>query len=197
MIIRHVDGLDMQEAVLRFGSEETFFEVLRSYAVNTPPLLEQMRNPTEAKLADYAVIAHGIKGSSYTVGAGPLGDMAKDLEHAATGKDWPKVRDSIPPLLETAEDLLRRIDALLLEAMPAGTAEEDKPLKPAPDPGELAALYRASLSCSHSAMENYLQKLEQYRYQSGGDLVAWLRGRVDAFDYALINERLAERFPQI
>ena len=195
MIVRSVEGLDMQEAVSRLGSEEIFFAVLRSYAVNTPPLLERMRHMAEADLAELTIAAHGIKGSSYGVGAKNLGDMAKTLEHTAMRKDWPKVRKELPLLLAATEKLLRGIDALLHEAMPATAVEEDKTLKPAPDPGELAALYRASLSCSHSAMDKYLQKLEQYRYQSDGELVAWLRERVDAFDYVLINERLAEYFP--
>ncbi|MCL1979451.1 MAG: hypothetical protein FWG62_00030, partial [Proteobacteria bacterium] len=65
-------------------------------------------------------------------------------------------------------------------------------LMPAPDSKELAALYQASLSCSHSVLEAHLQNLEQYRYQADGDLVAWLRERVDTLDYDLISERLAK-----
>ena len=197
MIVQNIEGLDMQEAVSRLGSEEIFFDVLRVYAANTPQLLERMRHMTETDLAELVTAAHGLKGTSYGVGARPLGDRAKKMEHTARRQDWPKVRQELPRLLGAAERLLRRIDALLLEAMPAAAAEEDKPLKPAPDPGALAALYRASLACSYSAMERHLQKLEQYRYQTGGELIVWLRESVDAFDYALINERLAEYFPQL
>jgi predicted component of type VI protein secretion system len=118
--------------------------------------------------------------------------MARELEYAATGNDWRKVREGLPPFLEAADKLLRGISVLLHERMPEAVAEENKPLRPAPDAKALAALYKASLSCSRSAMEEHLQNLEQYRYQSGGELVAWLRARVDAIDYDLINERLAE-----
>jgi signal transduction histidine kinase/FixJ family two-component response regulator len=192
-IVHGVEGLDMQEAISRFGSKEFFLDVLRSYAASTPDLLEEMRLMTQKDMARYAIFAHGIKGSSYGVGAKVLGDMAKEPERAAAGKDWPKVRKLFPPFLEAAETLLRGIGTLLREVTRELPGEEaDKPLKPAPDVGDLAALYKASLSCSHSVMEQHLRQLEQYRYQSGGELVAWLRERVDAFDYDQINERLAE-----
>jgi hypothetical protein len=41
-------------------------------------------------------------------------------------------------------------------------------------------------------MKKHLKELEQYRYQAEGELIAWLRVRVDALDYDLIAERLAE-----
>jgi CheY-like chemotaxis protein/HPt (histidine-containing phosphotransfer) domain-containing protein len=191
MPVHAVEGLNITEGVRRCGSEAMFLDVLRSYAVNTPQLLEQMRRLAETDLAEYGVIAHGIKGASRGVGANALGDMAQDLEHAVKNNDWRKAREGFPPFLEAAEKLLCGIGELLHELMPAAP-EENKPLRPAPDPEELAALHKASLSCSHSVMEEHLHKLEQYRYQSGGELVIWLRERVDAFDYALINERLAE-----
>ncbi|MCL2789446.1 MAG: PAS domain S-box protein [Desulfobulbus sp.] len=186
-----VEGLDIQKAVSRFGSEAVFFDVLRSYAANTPQVLDQMRHLVETDLVEYGILAHGMKGSSYSVEANALGDMAKELEYAAKNQDWPKVRETFPAFLEIAEKLLRDIDALLRELMPAAP-EQDKPLKPAPEAGELTALYEASLSCAHSMLEAHLHNLEQYRYQSDGDLVTWLRMRVDALDYDLISERLAK-----
>jgi len=188
-----LEGLDAQEAISRFGSVTTFFEVLRSYAATAPQLAEQMRDLASQKSwAELAIIAHGMKGASYGVGANALGDMAKKLEYAASSKNWRAVRKQIFPFLEATEKLLREIGALLHEAMPESASKESKPLRPAPDAKELAALHKASLSCSHSAMEQHLKKLEQYRYQSDAGLITWLRARVDALDYDLINKRLAE-----
>jgi hypothetical protein len=102
------------------------------------------------------------------------------------------VQQGLPGFLNAAEKLLHDIGTLLRALGPDAAAEEDKPLKVVPDSGELAALYKASLSCSHSAMEERLRTLEQYRYQTGGELVVWLRARVNALDYDQINERLAE-----
>jgi PAS domain S-box-containing protein len=187
--VHTVAGLNMREAISRFGSKTIFVDVLRSYAANMPDMLERMRRPAEDELAEFAIIAHGIKGTSYSVGANILGDMAKELERAAKGQDWLKVREALPAFLTAAEELLRGIGILLHDLAPA--AAVNKPLKPAPDPGQLAALRQASLSCSHSALEEHLQALDQYQYQSDGELVAWLRARADALDYDLISQRLA------
>jgi len=191
-ITHAVEGLDMQEALWRYGSEAAFLDVLRSYAVNMPQLLDQMQRVFATDLAEYAIIAHGLKGASYGVGAGALGDMAKELEHAAKDSDRDKILRILPIFLKTAEKLLHDIGGLVHALTPETVAKENKPLKPAPDAGELTHLYKASLACSHSAMEKHLHNLEQYRYQSDEELVIWLRERVDAFDYALINERLTK-----
>jgi len=191
-IAHAVEGLDIEEALWRFGSEQVFLDVLRSFAANMPQLLKQMQRIVETDLDGYAIIVHGLKGASYGVGANALGDMAKDLEYAAKNNDRCKIREKFPLFLETAEKLLLGINGLLDELMPEPVAKENKPLKPAPDAGELAALHQASLACAYSAMEEHLQKLEQYQYQAGEELIIWLRERMEAFDYALINERLAE-----
>ena len=185
-----IKGLNTEEALWRCGSEKCFFDVLRSFAVNTPQLIEQMQSVFETDLAEYAIIVHGIKGASYGIGAGALGDMAKELEYAAKGDDRHKVQEKFPLFLETAEKLLLDIKNLLHERMSSIASEKNKPLKAAPDPGELAAIHQASLACAYSVMEKHLQKLEQYQYQEGEELVIWLRERVDAFDYDMINERL-------
>jgi hypothetical protein len=39
-------------------------------------------------------------------------------------------------------------------------------------------------------MEEALTELEKYSYESGEDLVIWLRQQLDNFDYEAIQERL-------
>ena len=186
-----VEDLDVEAAVARFGGKAILLEVLRSYASSTPKLLDRARQPSEANLEEFRITVHGIKGSSYNIGAGSFGDMAKELEQAATNKNWPKIEEKLPGFFEAAEKLLADIAILLHALMPDTVAEKDKEMKPAPDAEVLAAFREASLSCAHSAMEECLRQLERYRYQSDGELVVWLRQRVDNFDYDLINERLA------
>jgi hypothetical protein len=38
-----------------------------------------------------------------------------------------------------------------------------------------------------------MEELEGYAYDSGEDLILWLRQRLDNFDYELIRERLEKR----
>ena len=186
-----LEGWDIQMAVERFGDKAVFLDVLRSYAASAPEFFNRARHPTKEKLEEFRITVHGIKGSSYNIGANAFGDMAKELEEAAANKNWPKIQEKLPAFLDAAEKLMARIDILLPELRPNAVPEKNKPVKPAPDTEALAAFHEASVSCAHSKMEKLLQQLEQYRYQADGELVAWLRERVDAFDYDLINERLA------
>jgi hypothetical protein len=41
-------------------------------------------------------------------------------------------------------------------------------------------------------MEDTLAELEEYEYESGGDLVEWLREQMDNLEYEAIQERLEE-----
>jgi hypothetical protein len=69
-----------------------------------------------------------------------------------------------------------------------------KPRFPAPDKGLLAQLLEACKHYKASLMEEALTKLEAQDYDSGGDLVAWLRDQMDNLEYDNIRERL-EKFP--
>ncbi|MDR0842011.1 MAG: response regulator, partial [Acidobacteriota bacterium] len=80
----HVAALDMDQGLKRFGGDEdVYFDVLKSYVLNTPPLLDQMRGLTEDNLPSYAIVVHGIKSSSRSIGAEGIGTLAEKLEHAA------------------------------------------------------------------------------------------------------------------
>jgi hypothetical protein len=44
-------------------------------------------------------------------------------------------------------------------------------------------------------MEKILTEMEQYDYESDGELVEWMRERIDNLDYKDIVERLEEVIP--
>jgi hypothetical protein len=51
-----------------------------------------------------------------------------------------------------------------------------------------------AIACSHykaGVMEEILVKLEAYRYESGSDLIAWLREQADNLEYEAIRQKLA------
>ncbi|MCL2807872.1 MAG: response regulator, partial [Coriobacteriia bacterium] len=76
-----VDGIDKNHWKMLYGrNKELFISVLRSYADNTPKLLESMREVNEQSLRNYAITVHGLKGSSRTIGAHDIGDKAETLE---------------------------------------------------------------------------------------------------------------------
>jgi CheY-like chemotaxis protein len=110
-----IDGIDKATALENFGGdEEILADVLRSYTESTRPLLAKLEEYLAAKnLKDYAIVVHGIKGSSYGVCAQETGDAAKVLEFAAKAEDLAAVTAGHPGFRKTAETLLTNIDNAL------------------------------------------------------------------------------------
>jgi signal transduction histidine kinase/CheY-like chemotaxis protein len=184
-------GLDFTRARERYR-EKTYLEVLRSYTVHTPALLETLRAIINEGLSphtigDYTVTVHGLKGSTYGICAGDTAKQAEDLEQAARAGDRVFVEANTPVFIEAVDALLKNIRAVLAKAAALGGA---KPRAPAPDPALLAALLDACKRYLANRMEEIIAKLESFEYESGGDLVPWLRDQMDNLEYTAIRERL-------
>jgi len=111
-----IEGLDKERALMQFGeSEETYLIVLHSYVTNTPGLLDKIRTCTESQLKNYAIVTHGIKGTSYGICADAVGSQAEVLEQAAKRGDFQYVSEHNAEFIEAAEKLIARIDAVLRE----------------------------------------------------------------------------------
>jgi len=114
-----IEGLDKARALEQFGgSEETYLIILQSYATNTPDLLDKIRTCTEAQLPNYAIIVHGIKGTSYGICADTIGNQAEKLEHAAKRGDFQYVSEHNDKLIEATEQLISRINEVLQKLVP-------------------------------------------------------------------------------
>jgi hypothetical protein len=90
-------------------------------------------------------------------------------------------------LIEDAGILLQNIQKFLTEIT---GQQKIKPQASAPEPAMLAKLLEACEAYRTSIMEEILQELESYEYESGGELVAWLREQLDNLEYDAILERL-------
>jgi len=111
-----IEGLDKARALAQFGdSEETYLPILQSYAVNTPDLLDKIRTCTESELPNYAIIVHGIKGTSYGICADMVGTQAEALEHAARQGNFQYISEHNAGFIKATEELIDRINAVLLE----------------------------------------------------------------------------------
>ena len=112
-----IPGVDLEECLERFGGDEGILrEILDSYAQNTPAMLEKIRSVAREALADYAVIAHGIKGSSYNICAHAVGNLAGALEHAAKAGDFAFVEANNGVFLQAVEEQIAKISSFLSEA---------------------------------------------------------------------------------
>ena len=106
---------DFQQGMERFSSEETCMELLRSYHLHTQDMLEKLKKlgTPEISLNEYAVIVHGIKGSSYGISANCAGREAEKLETAAKAGDFEEVKKRNGAFIEMMEALLFSMGKLL------------------------------------------------------------------------------------
>ncbi|GHV71867.1 hypothetical protein AGMMS49928_25820 [Spirochaetia bacterium] len=180
-----VEGLDLVMGKERYR-EKMYLEVLRSYSVHTPALLEKLRGMTKETIGEYTIAVHGLKGATYGICANDIAKQAETLEHAARSGDLTCIEKENGSLIKSAEGLLKRIRGILEKA--AGENEE-KPKAVSPDPALLKQLLEACKRYRANVMEEILVKLESYEYEKG-ELVVWCREQVDNLEYDAIRERL-------
>jgi signal transduction histidine kinase/DNA-binding response OmpR family regulator len=183
-----VPGLDLPAALRRYGGGDAYLRVLRIYAAETAQLLEKIRNVTPETLGDYAIIVHGIKGSSNGICAAEVGQLALLLETAAKGGNFDFVAAHNGPFLKTTEELLGNIRGFLERLTPA--SEGDKAWAEIPDPALLQTFLEACKVYNTTEMEKTLDLLETVNYHRDGDMVFWLREQLDSLEYDVIQEQL-------
>ncbi|MDR3331996.1 MAG: hypothetical protein LBT08_05150, partial [Synergistaceae bacterium] len=182
-----IGEIDIEAGMQRYGGEEAYLKILGSYAKHAPDLLRKMEGVTEESLHLYAVTVHGLKGSSYGICADRLAKEAEALELAAKAGDFENMGVANDRFIAEVGKLVREIDGLLEEYK--GNATE-KPSLPSPDETLLCRVLSATKRFDWSAMDESLCELERYEYESGSDLVEWLREQTDNLEYGAIEERL-------
>jgi signal transduction histidine kinase/CheY-like chemotaxis protein len=186
-----VEGLDTEKGLERFGGDgKSYMESLRSYVVHTPPLLEAAR--TTDVLSDYAITVHGIKGSSYGIAADPVGRQAEVLEHAAKAGNAEFVKTENEAFIQTVEAFIANVTELL------AVLEEhiQKPRRAAPDPAVLVRILEAAGNYDMGELDSAMEELEQCAYESGADLIPWLRERIEKSEFEEITEQLMSRLDE-
>jgi PAS domain S-box-containing protein len=185
-----VVGVDLDEGLDRLGGDERlYFEVMEAYVRFTGKVLDQIKEPpTREKLKDYAVLVHGIKGSSLNIGANLVGREAEFLEHAAKAGELDKVIEKHDKFIENAERLIVDFQAFMDSVQP----QEEKDSLQAPSEELLKKILSACDSFDMDAMEEAIVELEKHEYETKEDLVPWLREQLDNLEYDLIAARLAK-----
>jgi signal transduction histidine kinase/DNA-binding response OmpR family regulator/HPt (histidine-containing phosphotransfer) domain-containing protein len=186
----NIDGLNIKQALIRFGNDtKVYMDVLKSYSLNTPPLVEHLRDCSAENLSDYAVIVHGIKSSSRSIGAEAIGSRAEKLEMAAKAGDFAFVSSENNDFIETVQTMLTSLSAMIKEI----DAENTKPKKVEPDAKVLSDLLEVCQNYDIDGVDKAMAELEKYDYESRDDLVEWLRTQVNVMGFKQIVERLSEK----
>jgi HPt (histidine-containing phosphotransfer) domain-containing protein len=183
-----LEGVNIAENVMRFGSDEAYLSILSSFVRQTPQTLNDMRTPSEANLDLYAIKVHGLKGASYGIGANVVGDAAFELEKAAKAGDIAFVLEKNDAFIRQTETLLQNISRLLETA--GGSAPGQKPRLLKPSRALLEQIRSAASRYKSSELEALVKELSAAEYEVDGGLVTWLQEAADNLDYDAIVERL-------
>ncbi|MDR0355956.1 MAG: response regulator [Deltaproteobacteria bacterium] len=196
-----IEGVELAEGLQRLAGDGTLFlEVVEAFVRFTPRVLDQIRGgPHAESLKDYAVAVHGVKGSCFNLGAREVAGMAEGQEASAKAGRLEEVQAGHPSFMAKADKLLGSLNALL-EHVSAwrkgldGSAEDDgdEEMEESPPLETLVRLYKAAVDYDIKALEELIDSLEGRSFETGSDLVVWLREQIDDLEYEKIAKRLAE-----
>jgi CheY-like chemotaxis protein len=183
-------GIDVRASLDRFGgSKEEYLEILDSFATTTKALTASLRDKGGTmSLEDFAIVAHGIKGSSRGVGANREGVLAERLEKAAKAGNQDYVDKNTDAFLDQLDELLAHVR----HTVDMLSGSQDKQLLDAPDRELLAQLRQAAAEFSIDGVETALEELERYNYRENNELVTWMRGQCDDLALEAIHLRLSD-----
>ena len=111
----NIPGVNMDAGIDLYGGEmDIYISVLESFAANTPEVLSKLRslfagNLTMEKLADYAIIVHGIKSISGTIAAEDINKKALKLETMAKAGNLPGILAENDAFIEDTQTLIQDI----------------------------------------------------------------------------------------
>jgi signal transduction histidine kinase/CheY-like chemotaxis protein len=176
-----IEGVDVRSGLANFGDDiDMYVNVLTTFSKNTRLLLTEIgERLLKGDLKDYAIDVHGIKGSAYSIFATQLGDKAKRLENLAKAGEEALVKAENGDFIEYAKSALDTIDGAL------ATFKEKyaKPRALAPDTELLEKLREACGKYDVRQVDATMQALESYEYETGNELVSWLREQVDDMNF--------------
>ena len=183
-----IAGINIQKGLMRFnGDKEAYLTVLRSYAKNTPPLLEAIGEFDPDSIIEYNTIVHGLKGSSSAICAEEIAGMAGVLENAAINGDYSYIAANNANLVGSIRNLITTINNVIAEIDTCS----HKPVRSSPDVKTLERLCQACINYEMIDVDAALDELEAFDYESDGELVVWLRENVEVMNFNEIVERLS------
>jgi len=105
-----IPGVNMETGLELYGGEtDILTAVMESFIVNTPEVLEQLRNVTEESLPDYAINIHGLKSVCATIAAEYISERAKRLEMMAKSGNLPGILAENSNLIKDTETLISNV----------------------------------------------------------------------------------------
>jgi CheY-like chemotaxis protein/anti-sigma regulatory factor (Ser/Thr protein kinase) len=187
-IVITIPGVDTKKGLsLYSGDTKVYLPLLRSFAANTPGILDTMRNVTAQTLPSYVITVHGLKGTSAGIGAQAIREAALDLETKSRAGDLQGVLAGNGKLIADTEIIVANIKAWLEEY---DAHSEKKPRLKAPDRELLARLRQSCENYDIEGVDTAMTELESADYEQGADLVAWIREKIDTSKMSEVAQRI-------
>jgi signal transduction histidine kinase/FixJ family two-component response regulator/HPt (histidine-containing phosphotransfer) domain-containing protein len=186
-----VEGIDFNAALRLYGSGAMFLPILKSFVAHMPSLVGKMDDHLETSLPDYAVEVHGLKGTCKAVCAAEATGLAQELELASKEGNGELVKGRHGELRRQVLGLTEGLRTVL-DQWEAEQPVKEKETRAEPDRNLLERLSGAASEFNSTLLEEILEELEQYRYETGEEFVHWLREQAENFDYDAMHKRLEE-----
>jgi CheY-like chemotaxis protein len=184
-----IPGVDTGKGLsLYAGETDIYLPMLRSYAANTPGVLEKLRSVTAETLSDYVITVHGLKGTSAGIGAEEIRAAALELEQKSRAGDLEFVLAHNEKLVADAAAVTANVKAWI----DGYDAVNAKPRLKAPDRALLVKLRQSCESYNMSGIDEAMEELEKSDYEEDADLITWIREKLDISEMDEISERLAK-----
>jgi CheY-like chemotaxis protein len=183
-----IAGVDTKKGLSFYNREiDIYLPLLRSYAANTPKVLDKLRTVSAETLPDYVITVHGLKGTSAGIGAEAIREAAANLETMSRAGDLNGVLSLNDKLITDTENIVANVKAWLERY----DTIHKKPRLKAPDREVLARLRQSCESYDMGGIDQAMSELESADYEEDADLTAWLRERIDVSDFTEAVARLA------
>ena len=187
--LSEIPGLNTARGLVMYAdSLDIYLSVLRSYCENTPAVLEKMHSVSEETLPDYAINAHGLKGSTASIGAEGVSKKAWELETAAKAGNLHEVLRINDGFLHDTKLLIDHIRPLIAKL----DSKKATPRLAAPDPALLGELRRCLEVYDMQGVDDAMERLGSLEYDTGDGLVALLKADIISGDFEQAAARLTD-----
>jgi len=185
-----IPGVDTKKGLALYaGDTSVYIALLRSYVTNTPALLDKLKTVTEENMPKYNVSVHGLKGSSANIGAESIREAAFELEKISKERNLQGVWALNGKLIADTKIIVSNIKTWLDQY---DATREKKPVQKEPDRDLLKRLKQSCESYDIKGADKIMTILESTDYEKDGDLIKWLRDKIENSDFSEAAQKLKE-----
>jgi PAS domain S-box-containing protein len=186
-MIVEIPGVDTKKGLsLYAGAKKIYLPMLRSYAHNTPKVLDKLRTVSAENLHDYVITVHGLKGTSAAIGVEHIRAAALELENLSRADDLQGVLAKNDKLIADTEIIVANVQDWL------DKNDAKKPRRKAPDRQLLTQLRQCCESYDMSGIDDVMLELDKFDYDEDVELMTWIREKFMISEIDEVAQRLAE-----